>query len=76
MNTIETTSKVYTGNIGFGTKRHIIRVDEDADGNFRGRVRAVCSDAFRWDGSQQPTRIKKEMPSLSNIDCKKCRALI
>lgn len=77
MTTIETTTKRYTGNIGWnGTKRHIIRVDEDNEGNFRGRNQAVCADEFSWSGAKQPTQIKKEEPTTDNVSCKKCLIIL
>ena len=72
---METTTahKLYTGNIGWnGTRRHIISVDENSDGDFVGRTKAVCADTFRWNGTQQPTQIKKINPTADNINCKKC----
>jgi hypothetical protein len=76
-NTIETTTKLYTGNIGWnGTKRHIISVEENADGSYCGRNRSICSDAFCWDGTQQPTQIKKVAPTIDNVSCKKCLIIV
>lgn len=75
--TTTTEHKLYTGNIGWnGTKRHIIAVDETQDGNFTGRPRAACADAFRWNGTQQPTQIKKVAPTAANVDCKKCLIIV
>jgi len=72
-----TVHQIYTGNIGWsGGKRHIIGVEEDAEGDFRGRPRPACCDAFRWNGTMQATYIKKETPTTENISCKKCLIIV
>lgn len=77
MNEIKTTAQLYTGGIGWtGAKRHIIRVDEDSNGDFRGRPYALCADAFRWDGTRKPTQIKKEAPTVENVNCRKCLVIV
>lgn len=62
-----------TCNIGWtGGKRHIgqIMTTDDKD----SRVRPLCADAFRWDGTRQATYVKNEAPTSENVNCKKCLA--
>jgi hypothetical protein len=44
---------------------------EFADGTV-GRPTTYCSDGFSWKGNDQPNGIVKEVPTESNITCKKC----
>jgi len=60
-----------TCNIGWtGGKRHIAQVVTN-NGDTE-KIRPLCADAFRWDGTRQATYVKNEAPTTKNVTCKKC----